>query len=107
MFMNSLSVMGLSQEDFTWYNVGLVSGFISRNIPQIINEYTVADDDITIMVLNTPEVSGLDSFKMAFWFRDTYLPVYENGDIYVKANGAFATKKYSGGQALLGIRNES
>lgn len=106
MCMGSLISMGLSQENFTWYNVGLVSDFVSRNIPQIVNEYTVADEDITIMVLNVIEVPNFDSFKVAFWFRDTYLPVYENGNVYVKANGAFATEKYSEGQALLGIRNE-
>lgn len=105
--MNSLSAMGLSQDDFTWYNVGLVSDFVERNIPQIVDEYTVADEDVTIMVINALEVPGFNSFNVAFWFRDTYLPVYESGDIYIKANGSFATKKYEDGQALLGIRNES
>lgn len=105
--MDSLSLMGLTQNDFTWYNFGFTADFIKRNIPQIVNEYAVGEEDLTIMVLNQLEVPGFDSFKVAFWFRNAYLPLYENGDFYVKADGSLASKKQSDGYALLGIRNES
>lgn len=105
--MDSLSLMGLTQSDFTWYNFGYTSDFIKRNIPQIADEYTVADEDLTIMVLNELEVPDFNSFKVTFWFRNTYLPLYENGDFYIKADGSLGSKKHSDGYALLGIRNES
>lgn len=105
--MNSLDLMGLSQNDFTWYNVGKVDDWVARNIPQVVDEYTADGEDITIMIVNQTEVPNFDSFQMAFWFRDAYLPLYENGDFYIKADGSLAAKKHSDGYALLGVRNES
>ncbi len=104
---DTLELMELSTDDFTWYEAGAVLTFVERNIPQIMNELAINGESVSIAVINSNEVPDYDAIKMAFWFRDTYLPVYENGDFYVKPDGSYATVKRSDGYALLGIRNES
>lgn len=105
--MNNFDSMGLSTEDFNWYPVGQVSEFVERNIPQIVNELIIDGDDLTIMIINSLEVPNFDSFRMAFWFRNAYLPVYENGEFYIKVDGSLASRKRTDGSVVLGIRNES
>lgn len=105
--MNSFDSMGLSIEDFTWYPVGQASELVERNIPQIVNEFIVDGDALTIMIINELEVPSFNSFRMAFWFRGAYLPVYENGDFYIKVDGSLAARKRSDGSVVLGVRNES
>ncbi|MFV0448063.1 MAG: hypothetical protein ACK5MF_06330 [Vibrio sp.] len=97
----------LNQSDFDWYRVESVDALVERGLPQIINEYTVDGDNITINVIDNEVVPDYDTMKVAFVFRNQFLPVYENGEFYVKPDGSYATLKRSNGYALLGIRNES
>ncbi|MBD0785773.1 hypothetical protein HUO09_05430 [Vibrio sp. Y2-5] len=103
----NLVLMGLTTEDFDWYEVGEVDSFSARGIPQIVNELAINNESITVAVISDEVVPDFGTIKVALWFRSTYLPVYENGDFYVKSDGQYATVKRSDGYALLGIRNES
>lgn len=104
---DSLELMGLATKDFEWYEAGDVDAFVVRDIPQIVNELAINNQSLSIAVISSEVVPDFDTIKVAFWFRNTYLPVYENGDFYVKSDGKYATVKRSDGYALLGIRNES
>lgn len=105
--MASLDLMGLLESDFDWYSYGAVPDLVARNIPQIKGEYEAEGEELTIMILNQLEVSDFNSFKVAFWFRNAYLPVYESGDFYVKVDGSLATRKNPDGWAFLGIRKQN
>jgi len=104
---NILELMGLTTNDFTWFESGDVTGFVERQIPQIVNELAVEGEPLSITVINENEVPDYQTMKIAFMFRGAFLPVYESGEFYVKADGSLATVKRNDGFALLGIRNES
>ncbi len=104
---NVLDLMVLTVDDFTWYEAGEITVFVERNLPQIVNELAVDGEDLTVTVVDNNEVPDYDEMKIAFVFKGLFLPVYENGDFYVKPDGSYATRKRSDGYALLGIRNES
>lgn len=103
----NLVLMGITVDDFTWYEVGEVGAFVDRNLPQIVNELAVEGVPLTVATINEAEVPECEEMRVAFMFEGLFLPVYENGDFYIKPNGKYATKKRSDGCALLGIRNES
>ncbi|PNP21959.1 hypothetical protein AL471_014380 [Vibrio alginolyticus] len=105
--MNTLDVMGLSVDSFTWFGVENVDVLVARGLPQIVNEFTINSEPLTITVVDNNEVPDYDEMKIAILFKGAFLPVYENGDFYVKPDGSYATRKRSDGYALLGIRNES
>ncbi|KIP71406.1 hypothetical protein SN11_16850 [Vibrio harveyi] len=106
--MNSvLDLMGLTTDDFTWYEAGLIDDFVERNLPQIVGELAVNDEPLTVAVTEPDEAAGYDEVVVSFVFRNMFLPVLEDGDFYVKPNGRYATLKRNDGYALLGIRNES
>ncbi|EIZ1550937.1 hypothetical protein ACWONS_003509 [Vibrio parahaemolyticus] len=105
--MSILDLMGLTSDDFTWYEAGEVTAFVERGLPQLFNELAVEGEDLTITIVDNNEVPDYETIKVAFLFRGLFLPVYENGDFYVKPDGSYATLKRNDGYALLGIRNES
>ncbi len=104
---NTLDLMAMTADDFTWYEAGEVTVFVERGLPQVVNELAVEGEDLTLAIVDSNEVPDYDEIKMAFVFKGLFLPVYENGDFYVKPDGSYATRKRSDGYALLGIRNES
>ncbi|EPM5416441.1 hypothetical protein ACTM2X_001280 [Vibrio parahaemolyticus] len=103
----NLVLMGIAVDDFTWYEVGKVESFIARSLPQIVNELAVDGEPLTAVTVNQTEVTGYEEMQVALIFENLFLPVYENGDFYIKPNGKYATRKRGDGYALLGIRNES
>ncbi|MGD1455294.1 hypothetical protein [Vibrio harveyi] len=104
---DTLALMGLSPEDFTWYEAGLVDDFVDRDLPQMFGELAVENEPLTVAVVNQVEAIDYTEMKMAFIFRGLFLPVYEDGEFYVKPDGSFATLKRNDGFALLGVRNAS
>ncbi|ALR91317.1 hypothetical protein [Vibrio alginolyticus] len=104
---NVLDLMALTVDDFSWYEAGTITTFVERNLPQIVDELAVDGEVLTVTVVDSNEVPDYDEMKIAFVFKGLFLPVYENGDFYVKPDGSYATRKRSDGYALLGIRNES
>lgn len=105
--MNTLDIMGLSVDSFAWFGVENIEVLVSRGVSQLIGEFTVKGEDLTVTIVDINEVPNYDTMKVAFMFRGVFLPVYESGDFYVKPDGSYATRKRSDGYALLGIRNES
>ncbi len=105
--MNSLSLMELEIGDFDWYDAGLVADFVDRKLPQLFGELAINNEPLTVHIIDNTEVPDYDEVKVAFVFKGQFLPLYENGDFYVKPNGLYATLKRNDGCALIGIRNES
>lgn len=103
----SLELMDLSIDDFTWYNIGSVSDFMERGLPQLVNELTVSGSALTVVAVGPNIATGYDEIKIAFVFNGQFLPVYETGEFYIKPSGSYATRKHSEGYALLGVRNAS
>ncbi|EQB7930186.1 hypothetical protein ACYUFO_003516 [Vibrio parahaemolyticus] len=103
----NLVLMGITVDDFTWYEVGDVGAFVDRNLPQIVNELAAEGVPLTVVTVNQTEAPEYEEMQVALIFENLFLPVYENGDFYIKPNGKYATRKRSDGYALLGIRNES
>ncbi|CAH1521266.1 conserved hypothetical protein [Vibrio owensii] len=102
-----LDLMGLTSDDFTWYEAGSVEGFELRSLPQIFGELLVEELPLTVATVNMSEIQEYDEMKVAFIFEGLFLPVLESGDFYVKPDGSYATLKRNDGIALLGILNES
>ncbi|HHY0466029.1 TPA: hypothetical protein ACVU43_003012 [Vibrio parahaemolyticus] len=105
--MSALEIMGLSVRSFDWFGVENVDTLVSRGLPQLVGEFTVKSEDLTVTIVDNNEVPDYEIMKVAFLFRGLFLPVYENGDFYVKPDGSYATLKRNDGYALLGVRNES
>lgn len=105
--MNVFDLTGLTINDFTWYEVGEISALISRGLPQVVDELAVDGSTLTVLIVSDMEIPGYDEMKVALVFNNLFLPVYENGDFYIKPDSSYATRKRSDGYVLLGVRNAS
>lgn len=78
---------------FNWYECPKkLSELVSIGLPRIDNEFLIESDGVTIIITELEIIDNPKSM-ISFIFRGEFIPVNENGDLFIKYNGSLASRK--------------
>ena len=91
----------MNQDDkkslYTWYEIGSVVDWIARQLPQLTkSEIVLVGKPIDVLIVEDEVIPSYSIMKMAIVYDEAFLPVYENGDLFITHDNNHASIKIDG-----------